>query len=307
MERPSVRQLECLVAAARLLSFRGAARHCHISQPALSAQIARLEALLGVTLFERNRRRVLLTSAGRAVAERARKLLTDLDEISAAAQAHAQPLAGQLRLGVIPTVAPFVLPRALGLMRERCPGLDVLIREEQTAASLELLEEGRLDVLLLALEADLGDVETLPLFRDPFVFAAAQGHPLAARKRLRETDLGGQRVILLEDGHCLKDQAWSICQARGVKDYVEFRATSLGTLAQMVSAGAGITLLPGLSIPSVAALPGLVVRPFAPPVPYRTVGLAWRPTSPRRELFETLAAALRELVPAAQRRSVRRS
>jgi LysR family hydrogen peroxide-inducible transcriptional activator len=295
--RPSVRQLECLVATAQHLNFRAAARECHISQPALSEQIARLEELLCVTLFERDRRHVLLTGVGEEVVARARQLLTDLDDLGAAAQAHAQPLGGQLRLGVIPTIAPYVMPRALSLIRGVCPELEVLLREEQTARSLELLHAGKLDALLLALEAELGEVETLPLFRDAFVFAAGAGHPLAHRRSIKPQELTGQRVLLLEDGHCLKDQAWAICRAQGVKDFVDFRATSLGTLAQMVSNGAGITLLPLLSLPSVGGLPGMVVRPFAKPVPYRTVGLAWRPTSPRRELFETLATALRQLAP----------
>jgi LysR family transcriptional regulator, hydrogen peroxide-inducible genes activator len=295
--RPTVRQLECLVATAKHLNFRAAARECHISQPALSSQIARLEESLGVLLFERNRRRVLLTAVGDAVVERAKRLLADLDDVAAVAQVHTEPLGGQLRLGVIPTIAPFMMPRALPLLRRACPGLELLLREEQTGRSLELLEEGKLDLVLLALEADLGEVTSLPLFRDPFLFAAAAGHPLAGKKQIRAGDLEGQRVLLLEDGHCLKDQAWAICQAQGVRDYVDFRATSLGTLAQMVSSGAGVTLLPQLSVPTVGSLPGMVVKPFVKPVPYRTIGIAWRPTSPRRALFEVIADALRELAP----------
>src|SRR5688572_29592949 len=301
--RPSVRQLECLVATAKHLNFRAAAKDCHISQPALSGQIARLEEALGVTLFERNRRRVLLTPVGEAVVERAKKLLADIDDVGALAQGHAKPLGGQLRLGVIPTIAPFLMPRALPLIRRACPDLEVLLREEQTARSLELLAEGKLDLVLLALEADLGEVTSLPLFRDPFVFAAAVGHPLSHRKSVKPEELDGERVLLLEDGHCLKDQAWAICQAHGVKHHIDFRATSLGTLAQMVSNGAGITLLPMLSVPTVGKLPGIVVKPFAKPVPYRTIGLAWRLTSPRRVLFETLAEVLRGLAPAANARS----
>ena len=295
--RCSVRQLECLVAVSKHLNFRAAARECHISQPALSAQVARLEEILGVTLFERNRRRVLLTPVGEVVTERAKRLLADLDDLDVVARAHADPLAGQLRLGVIPTIAPYLMPRVLPTLRAVCPNLELLLREEQTARSLELLGEGKLDAVLLALEAELGEVSTLPLFRDPFVFAAAAGHPLAQRKSVKTADLQSQRVLLLEDGHCLKDQAWAICQAEGVKSIVDFRATSLGTLAQMVSTGAGITLLPQLSLPTVGKLPGLVVRPFAKPVPYRTIGLVWRRTSPRRELFEAVAGVLRRLGP----------
>ena len=295
--RPSVRQLECLVAAAKHLNFRAAARECHISQPALSSQIAHLEGALGVVLFERNRRRVLLTPVGEALVERAKKLLADLDDVGALAQSHAAPLGGQLRLGVIPTIAPFLMPEALPLLRRACPGLELLLREEQTGRSLSLLDEGKLDAVLLALEADLGEVASLPLFRDPFVFAAAAGHPLSTRKTVRAADLRAQRVLLLEDGHCLKDQAWAICQAEGVRDYVDFRATSLATLAQMVSSGAGVTLLPQLSVPTVGSLPGLVVKPFARPVPYRTIGIVWRPTSPRRALFEAIGGVLRQLGP----------
>lgn len=290
--RASVRQLECLVAAAKHLNFRAAARECHISQPALSAQIAGLEAVLGVRLFERSRRRVLLTSVGEVAVERAKKLLAELDDLDVVARAHADPLGGQLRLGVIPTIAPYLMPKALPHIRQACPKLEVLLREEQTARSLELLSEGKLDAVLLALEADLGDVSTRALFRDPFVFAAAAGHPFAQRRAIRTSDLQSQRVLLLEDGHCLKEQAWAICQAEGVKNVVDFRATSLGTLAQMVSSGAGITLLPQLSVSTVGKLPGIVVRPFVRPVPFRTIGLAWRPTSPRRTLFDAVASAV---------------
>lgn len=301
--RPSIRQLECLVATAKHLNFRAAARECHISQPALSGQIARLEAELGVSLFERSRRRVLLTPVGEALVERAKRLLANLDDLAAVARVHAAPLGGQLRLGVIPTIAPFMMPAALPLIRQVCPELEILIREEQTARSLELLDEGKLDAVLLALEAELGHVQTRPLFRDAFVFAAAAGHPLAQKKAVKASELEGERVLLLEDGHCLKDQAWAICEGQRVKDYVDFRATSLGTLAQMVSSGAGITLLPELSVPTVGRLPGIVLRPFAKPVPYRTIGLAWRATSPRQALFSTLAGALSQLGPTAAERS----
>lgn len=290
--RASVRQLECLVAAAKHLNFRAAARECHISQPALSAQISRLEEVLGVPLFERSRRRVLLTPVGEVLALRAKRLLAELDDLDLVARAHADPLGGQLRLGVIPTIAPYLMPKALSQIRQACPRLEVLLREEQTARSLELLSEGKLDAVLLALEAELGDVSTRALFRDPFVFAAAVGHPLARRRVVRTSDLQSQRVLLLEDGHCLKEQAWAICQAEGVKSAVNFRATSLATLAQMVSSGAGITLLPQLSVATVGKLPGIVIRPFTKPVPFRTIGLAWRPTSPRRMLLDALASAV---------------
>lgn len=295
IDRPTVRQLEYLVAVARTLNFREAARRCHVSQPALSAQIARLEQLLHVTLFERDRRHVLLTTVGQEVVERAQRLLADLDDLSAAAETHGAPFAGALRLGVIPTIAPYVMPHALKMFRERFPQLELFFKEERTARLLELLHEGKLDVLLLALEADLGDVESEAVFRDSFVFAACSAHPLARQKSIHQHDLEGEKVLLLEDGHCLKDQAWAICRERGVRAPLDFRASSLSTLAQMVSTGAGVTLLPELSLEAESRLPGLIVRPFLKPVPFRTVGLAWRKTSPRKELFRGLARAFCEL------------
>jgi LysR family hydrogen peroxide-inducible transcriptional activator len=294
-DRPTVRQLEYLVAVARCLNFRQAARKSHVSQPALSAQIARLEQLLGVVLFERDKKRVLLTPVGQQVVVRAQRMLSELDDIVQAAEAHGAPLAGPLRLGVIPTVAPYVMPQALHLFRERFPKLELFFKEEQTARLLELLRDGKLDLLFLALEAELGDVETITVIRDPFLFASFCDHPLARRRQIHEQDLQGQRVLLLEDGHCLKDQAWAICQARGVREMVDFRASSLSTLAQMVSTGAGVTLLPALAVQTESQLPGLIVRPFQKPVPFRTLGLAFRKTSPRKDLFLSLAQAFAEI------------
>jgi LysR family hydrogen peroxide-inducible transcriptional activator len=294
-DRPTVRQLEYLVAVARCLNFRQAAKTCHVSQPALSAQIARLEELLGVTLFERDRKRVLLTQVGREIVGRAEQLLSGFDDIIQAARVSGAPTAGQLRLGVIPTIAPYMMPRVLEVLRDRFPKLELFFKEEQTSRLLELLHDGKLDVVLLALEAELGDVETRTVLRDPFVFAAWKDHPLARRRTIHQNDLEGERVLLLEDGHCLKDQAWAICQARGVKDLVDFRATSLSTLAQMVSTGVGVTLLPALAVPTEAQVPGLIVRPFLKPVPYRTLGLAFRKTSPRKELFSELAKTLSKI------------
>lgn len=294
-DRPTVRQLEYFVSVARHLNFRQAARRSGVSQPALSAQIARLEQVLGVTLFERDRQRVLLTAVGHEVMIRAQRMLSELDDLARAAEAHGAPSSGPLRLGVIPTVAPYLMPQALQFFRERFPKLDLYFKEEQTTRLLELLHDGKLDVLLLALEADLGDVETVDVIRDPFLFAGFSDHPLARRRLIHEHDLRDERVLLLEDGHCLKDQAWDICRKRGARDVIDFRATSLSTLAQMVSTGVGVTLLPALSLQIEQQLPGLIVRPFQKPVPFRTLGLAFRRTSPRKELFRNLATGLAEI------------
>jgi LysR family hydrogen peroxide-inducible transcriptional activator len=199
--RPTVRQLEYLVALADTLHFRRAAEVAFVSQPGLSAQIRQLERLLGVRLFERDRRRVLATPAGEAAARRARHVLSALDTLVDEAGVHAGPLSGRLRLGVIPTVAPYLLPRVLPAARKRYPRLRLLLREDETSRLVERLEDGRLDLLLLALEADLGDAETHALFEDPFLLAAPRGHRLTRRRRVRQGDLEDETVLLLEDGH----------------------------------------------------------------------------------------------------------
>lgn len=200
-ERPTVRQLEYLVALAEQLNFRRAAEACFVTQPTLSAQIQELEAALGTRLFERDKRRVLPTAAGKALATRATAVLRAIDDLLDTARVLEEPLAGPLRLGVIPTIAPYLLPGVLARLRTRFPRLQLFVREDPTERLLELLSRGELDVLLLAREARLGDVALLDLFRDPFLLAAPAGHRLARRSRVRESDLIAERLILLEDGH----------------------------------------------------------------------------------------------------------
>ena len=199
--RPTIRQLEYLVAVADHLNFRRAAEAAHVSQPGLSAQIQQLEQILGVRLFERDRRSVRPTDAGLDAAARARHILSRVDDLGESAGGYRAPLTGRLRLGVIPSVAPYLLPRVLPGIRKHHPSLRLLLREDTTARLVDLLEEGHLDVLLLALDAPLGDVQRHPLFEDPFVLATLNGHPLASQKRVREEDLTGEPVLLLEDGH----------------------------------------------------------------------------------------------------------
>jgi len=201
MARPTLRQLEYLVALADALNFRRAAEACYVTQPALSAQIQQLEEAVGVRLFERDRRSVRATPAGAALAERARELLTAVDDMVDEARAHAEPLAGPLRLGVIPTIAPYLLPPGLRDLGARFPRLRLAIREDPTQRLLELLAGGELDLLLLAREADLGEVVLCDLFADPFHLVVPAGHRLAKRKRVRRDDLAGAELILLEDGH----------------------------------------------------------------------------------------------------------
>ncbi len=296
MEIPSLRQLECLVAAAETLSFSRAAKACYITQPSLSAQIRLLEDLLGVELFERRGRRVLLTPAGEQLAAVARRVIAQARELVEVAASYQEPLGGTLRLGVIPTVAPYLLPRLVPRVKAEHKKLRLLIREDTTAHLVADLESGKLELLLLALEADLGEVETLPLFVDPFRLVVPHGHRLAARKRVSAQDLADERVLLLEDGHCLRAQALPLCERAGAHEVDDFRAASLGTLVQMVAGGVGITLVPELAL-ELEARPEreLAVLPFAGEAPARTIGLAWRRGSARRPEFLLFAEALRSL------------
>ncbi len=298
MERPSVRHLEAIVAVADHLSFRKAAEACYVTQPALSAQIQQVEALLGVRLFERDRRRVLPTPAGAELAERARAVLADVDALAEAARAFGEPLAGTLRLGVIPTVAPYALPDAVRSVHAAYPDLRMLLTEDQTARLVARAKEGELDVLLLALEAELEDLEVLPLYRDPFVLTVPLGHPLADREAVGEEDLLDHEVLLLDDGHCLRDQALQICRAARASELDDFRASSLNTLVRMVASGIGVTLLPAMAAAvEIREEDGLVARPFRAPAPGRTIGLAWRRSSPRGSDYALLADVLREHAP----------
>lgn len=289
----SLRQLEYFVAVAERLSFRDAAAACFVTQPGLSAQLKDLERVLGVQLFERSQRKVLLTPAGETLLPLARGILTATNEFVDVARILTQPLSGTLRLGVIPTVAPYLLPQALPAIRQRYPQLQVLLHEDLTPRLLQLLSQGKLDLLLLALEADLGDVSSLPLGTDPFVVAVPANHRFAKRKRITEADIAGEQVLLLEDGHCLRDQALKVCQTSGASEVGDFRASSLNTLVQMVAGGIGITLLPQLSLEvETRSLTQLVIRSFRKPEPSRTIGLVWRKTSPREQEFHLLADLL---------------
>lgn len=292
IQTPTLRQLEYLVAVADLRSFHRAARSCGVSQPGLSSQIQQLESLLELRLLERDRRHVLVTPAGEEVVRRARAVLAETRGLLEAARALQRPLSGTLRLGVIPTIAPYLLPRVLTRVRRRHAELRLQLLEAPTAELVARLARGELDLLLLALEAPLGDLETRTLFRDPFSVALPAGHRLAQRRRLRESDLRGEPVLLLDDGHCLREQALAVCRARGAEELGDFRASSLGTLVEMVRGGAGLTLLPELTLRLVGRHADLAIVPFAPPVPYRTIGLAWRRSSGRTAEYALLAEAL---------------
>jgi len=296
MQRPSLRQLEYFVALAERLGFRKAAEACFVTQPALSAQIAQLEALLGVALFERDTKRVRLTGAGEALLPGAHEVLAACDRACELARSFGAPLTGPLRLGVIPTVGPYLLPRVLPAVHAAHPELELFLREDMTPRLLEQLEAGELDLLLLAIDVELGDLATAALFSDPFFVAAPADDELARAGEVHVAALGRRDLLLLDEGHCLRAQTLPLCEAAGGAELSGFRGSSLGTLAQMAATGLGVTLLPELAVErEAAAVPGLAVVPFAGDAPSRTVGLAWRKSSPRADEFhalgETIAAA----------------
>ncbi|MBN2192425.1 MAG: LysR family transcriptional regulator [Polyangiaceae bacterium] len=308
----TLRQLQYAVAVAETLSFRRAAERCHVSQPALSAQLAQLEDALGVRLFERDQRRVLPTVAGQELVDRARQTLVAADEVVGAAQRARDPLAGRLRLGVIPTISPYLLPSATPAFRREFPRLTTVWVEDKTEVLVRGLNSGVLDGVLLALEAEIGELDHEVVAVDPFVLAMRPDDPLAARSAPAELgDLADVEVLLLDDGHCFRAQALAYCSRAQARE-LEFRATSLATLVQMVAGGTGVTLLPRVAVPAEALRAGLAVRPFAEPAPARTIVLAWRKRAPIAPALRKIAAVLREvasrsvLVPTSRARPTRR-
>ena len=293
----SLRQLQYAVAVADTLSFRAAATLCHTSQPSLSAQIGELERTLGVVLFERNRRRVLVTPIGSAVIERARRVLLEAAAVVGEARRLGNPFSGTLRLGVIPTIAPYLLPEIAAPLRTAFPRLALHWTEDKTAALLHALTHGVLDAALVAREASLGDMECAEIAADPFVLVTPRGHPLGrSRALVRPNDLNRAPLLLLEDGHCLRDQALAVCSQTPRYDEA-VRATSLATLAQMVSGGTGVTLLPQLALAVENRRGSLVIRRFAPPLPQRTIVLIWRPGSPLAATLRRVATEMRKAYP----------
>lgn len=294
MERASIRQLECLVAVADHGNFRRAAGSLRISQPALSAQVQGVEALLGVQVFERDRRAVLITPAGEEIVARAREALVSVDAVADAARRRGEPLVGPLRLGVIPTIAPYWLPTLLPPVRARFPRLELILREDQTDRLLAQLVAGSLDAALLAIPVP-GDFTTAEVAHEAFVVAAPRGAAVLSRRgKLAARDLDAEAVLLLEDGHCLRDQALEVCSRGGAVEAIELRATSLPTLVQMVAGGLGITLLPEAAAASLVQPRGpIAVARFGRPEPGRTIGIAWRTSSARLREFRLLAETMR--------------
>lgn len=293
----SLRQLQYAIAVSDTLSFRRAAEKCRVAQPSLSAQIAQLEEALGVQLFERDRRRVLVTQAGRQLLDRARQLLNEAEDLATAAKQVGDPLSGSLRIGVIPTISPYLLPSVTPALRAAYPRLSLQWMEEKTPFLVRALAAGDVDAAIVALEADLGEVDSDVIAEDAFLLATPAGHPLGTAKGpARASELRQAPVLLLDEGHCLREQALSLCNVVRAEE-AEFRATSLTTLAQMVAGGAGITLLPEIAAPTEADRAGLRLRRFEAPAPSRTIALVWRKRSALAPALKKLAATLRQAYP----------
>ncbi|MEQ1695917.1 MAG: hydrogen peroxide-inducible genes activator [Hyphomicrobiaceae bacterium] len=292
MHPVTLKQLKYFEAVAKHLHFGRAADACCVTQPALSMQIQELEGSLGTILIERARSGLRLTVAGEAVAARAARVLADVDDlVSECLHGHAL-MTGPLRLGVIPSVAPYLLPGLLAELKAAYPSLQLHVRETQTKPLLDELSEGKLDVLLLALPVTGVDCMTLPLFDDRFLLAVPEAYPLEARLRATREMVAGERLLLLEEGHCLRDQALAYCDLKQVNTVNTFGVSSLATVAGMVAAGHGITLLPEICLDIEAQGRGVRVVRFVTPEPFRTLGLAWRTTSPRGADFKELGRML---------------
>lgn len=300
-KQPSLSQLRAFVAVAEHLHFRDAAAAIGMSQPALSGAVSALEEALGAQLIERTTRKVLLSPAGERLAVRARVVLDAVGELMEEAEAVRAPFTGVLRLGVIPTVAPYLLPDVLRLVHERYPALDLQVHEEQTSSLIEGLGTGRLDLLLLAVPLGVPGVSELPLFDEDFVLVMDRGHPLGGRADIPRDALRKLPLLLLDEGHCLRDQALDICREAGRTEGAPVTTTAAGlsTLVQLVAGGLGVTLLPRTAVTvETARNEALTTGYFADPAPTRRVALAMRTGAARQEEFEELAAALREALRA---------
>jgi len=294
MYLPTLRQLEYLVAVVELNHFGRAAERCHVTQSTLSAGIKELELLLAAELIERTRRSVKPTALGLDIADKARSVLDGAREIAEAATAASNPLSGQIRLGVIPTIGPFVLPRVLGGLRRAYPDLQLLLSEEQTGVALERLSRGALDVALLALPYDVRDFDTMALGRDALWVAMPKGHALAERRQIKPEHLDPGEMLLLDDGHCLRDHALAACHFAGKTKVGGFGTNSLYTMVEMVANGLGVTLLPEIALSSgLAKSNAIELRPLKSDGPGRELALVWRKSYKRDADIAALGAYLR--------------
>jgi LysR family hydrogen peroxide-inducible transcriptional activator len=290
------------VALADTGHFGRAAERTFVSQPTLSAQLKKLEQYLGVKLVERQPKKVQLTEAGKQIVVHARRMLDDADQIVALGRNGADPLSGRLKIALIPTIGPYLLPRVMQKIRKAVPHLGLMLYEHRTDGLLKRLHDGEIDMGVLALPAALDGLESRALYKECFTLAVPNGNDLANKSTVKVQDLKDQTLLLLEDGHCLRDQALEVCSRVDVREAEDFRATSLETLRQMVVAGLGITLLPELAVDSpFGSQRGLTIRHFAKPAPVRTVGAVWRKSSTRTAAIFTVCDVLADVMAVRKR------
>ncbi|HEY3850799.1 MAG TPA: LysR substrate-binding domain-containing protein [Steroidobacteraceae bacterium] len=295
----NLKDLKYLVALADTGHFGRAAERTFVSQPTLSAQLKKLEDYLGVKLVERQPKNVQLTDVGKQIVVRARRMLNEGDEIVALARDNTNPLSGKLKLALIPTVGPYLLPRVMQKIRKAIPDLKLMLYEHQTESLLKRLRDGEIDLGVVALPVEDEGLESRELYQEAFMVALPNHHPLAQKSTVKVQDLKDQTLLLLEDGHCLRDQALEVCSRVDIREPEDFRATSLETLRQMVMAGLGITLMPELAVdPPFGSQRGLTVRQFGKPAPMRTVGAVWRKTSTRSAAIEAVCDVVHDVVAA---------
>jgi LysR family hydrogen peroxide-inducible transcriptional activator len=291
---PSIKQLKYICAVAEHRHFSKAAEACFVTQSTLSASIQDLESQLDAVIFERNKKSVLITPLGERLLQQARVVLGDVEDFISIAHSHDEALAGEIRLGVIPTIGPFLLPSLLSELRKQYTKLKLYLREDMSADLVQRLQQGKLDVILLAFPYPLPEIETVSLFKDEFLLCLPPGHPLEKAKQVKQQQLRGESLLLLEEGHCLRDHALEACKLEKAETDIVYQGNSLHTLVQMVANGLGVTFLPAVSITGgVLGNTQLQLKSFGSENVSREIGMAWRKSDPRREEYMLLADFIR--------------
>ncbi len=303
---PSIKQLKYLCAVAEHRHFSKAAAACHVTQSTLSAAIQELESQLGIKIFERNKKTVLITALGEKLLSQARIVLGDVEDFVGLARAHEPPLSGDLHLGVIPTIGPFLLPPILSKLRRRFSELKLYLKEEMSAQLLQQLQQGRLDLIILAFPYPLPDMETVSLFKDEFLLCLPPGHKLEKQQKVKQQQLRGESLLLLEEGHCLRDHALEACKLDSADTDLVYQGTSLHTVVQMVANGLGLTLLPAISVTAnVLGDAQLQLRQFSNENVSREIGMAWRKSDPHRDEYLLLVEFIKEHVVMLKNRGIK--
>lgn len=294
----NIKELEYLIAIDDERHFHRAAEKCFVSQPTLSGQLKKLEDELGVLLVERNNRQVSMTEVGKAIALRARTIIAGVKEIKTIAQTYHDPMVGELRVGIIPTVAPYLLPIIMPPLNKHFPKLKIWLYEYQTHVLLEKLRNADLDCLILALPIEKHEFVEQDLFREPFRLAVKKGEKLAKQKSINMSDIAHQELLLLEEGHCLREHVLDACVLAGVQEKGHYQATSLETLRHMIGEGMGMTLMPELAVPTkTTKADSIRYLEFSDPKPNRRIGMLYRKNSYREEMFDNISELIKTALP----------